>query len=125
MERLDSEFANFLSALRCFEIPSPVIYGLQQLKLNTDWPWGYATGLYCFVSKGEIVYVGRAIGPGGLGSRIASHLGRTELDWVPVLSDPDATVWTFSFDKADAHLVGALEIHLICALDPILNHRCG
>jgi len=125
MERLAAAFQEFDATLRSFGVPAPVAYRVGDLRADTNWPWGYATGLYCFVSGGEVVYVGRAIGA-TLGSRLWSHLtSLDDADWAAVATDDDTQVLTYTFSPTDTHLVAALELFLIRVLQPRFNRHYG
>ena len=122
MKPLDDALAGFAGSLSRFELPDATPRRVSDLLTNTNWPWGYASGLYCFIAHGEVVYIGRALGA-TIGSRIWSHL-RDEA-WADVVEDDDAVVLTYEFESTDAFLVAALELYLIDALKPRFNKHLG
>jgi hypothetical protein len=125
MRQLDEALSGFSKSLARFQMPQPTCRTVGELRADTNWPWGYASGLYCFVAGGDVVYVGRAIGT-SLGSRLWSHLSSLEdPEWAVIAKDPETVVLTYVYGPADAALVAALELHLIEQLHPQFNRRVG
>ncbi|MCG2807629.1 MAG: hypothetical protein L6413_05095, partial [Coriobacteriia bacterium] len=93
MDRLSQALTQFGEHLARFNAREPVQYSLSALRLNTDWPWGHAKGVYCFVRGGRIQYVGRAIGSSSIGARLWSHINSlSDPAWADVINDDGTTV---------------------------------
>lgn len=123
MTSLDDAVTGFETSLREFAAAHPRSFTVGELRADMNWPWGYARGVYCFVSGDDVVYVGRALGC-TLGERVADQL-RAHQDpaWAAIVSDDDTVVLVYEFVEAQTHLAAALEAYLIANLEPEFNLR--
>jgi hypothetical protein len=99
-------------------------FAVGQLLDDTNWEWGFHHGVYCFVSYGEVVYVGRALGS-TLGQRIWNQMqSQEEPGWKAIVTDRQTSVRVFALeDTRNAFMASALEAFLIDRLNPTFNRR--
>jgi hypothetical protein len=120
---LEQELPGFMQSLREFEGFKRQSFKVGELRADSNWPWGYAFGVYCFLVAGRVVYVGRAAG-NTLGERLSDQLRSTsDPGWAAVVTADENTVEVFLVDKDSAHLACALECYLIAKLSPEFNLR--
>ena len=85
---------------------------------NPHWDWGKKHGVYCFISEGTVVYVGRALGS-TLGDRIWNQLhSKEDPEWKAVVEGQQTQVRVFFVDDDDVYMASAFEAFLIGRLDP-------
>jgi hypothetical protein len=120
---LEQEFPNFMVSLREFEGFERRSFTIRELRADSNWPWGYAFGVYCFLVNSRVVYVGRAAG-NTIGERLWDQLRSTsDSDWASVVTNDENTVEVFMVGKDLAHVACALECYLIAKLNPEFNLR--
>ncbi len=125
MPRLEKHVGDFLSALEDNPGFAKLSFSVGELRADSNWPWGKAHGVYCFVVDDEVVYVGRALGK-TLGERLWDQLRSTsDPKWEPVVTRDENRVEVFSVPREWAFLGAALEPYLIDKLKPRLNSRVG
>ena len=125
MAEIDHQVAAFLSEVGTFPGFDRLTFTVGELRADSNWPWGYAFGVYCFVVDDEVVYVGRALGR-TLGQRLWDQLRSiSDPDWKQVVTRDDNRVEVFSVSKEWAFLGAALEAYLIAELSPRFNKRAA
>jgi hypothetical protein len=120
---LEDGLRDFMVSLREFAGFERRSFSVGELRADSNWPWGYAFGVYCFLVDGKVVYVGRAAGK-TIGERLWDQLRSTsDPDWASVVSTDENVVEVFLVDKDSAHLACGLECFLIAKLKPEFNLR--
>lgn len=124
-DTLTTEVAQFMDEVVAFSGFTDTTYTAGELRANSNWEWGYAHGVYCFIHHGEVVYVGRALTT--LGIRIADQL-RSQSDpaWARIVTDDSTEIRVFAVKEAEkdkAYMASALEAYLINRLKPRVNSR--
>jgi hypothetical protein len=113
----------FVDGVRSFEGFQRRVLTVGELRADSNWPWGYAFGVYSFIRAGEVVYVGRAIGK-TLGQRLANQLASLDdPGWAAVVRDQETVVELYEVGHDHLALAAALEVHLIQTLRPQFNSR--
>jgi|GEM_PF-2753767 len=125
---LEEGLRDFMVSLQEFEGFTRQSFTVGQLRADSNWPWGDAYGVYCFLVNGNVVYVGRAAG-NTVGERLWDQLRSTsDPEWARVVSTDENTVEVLLLnkdwaEKRSAHMACALECYLIAKLDPEFNSR--
>jgi hypothetical protein len=114
----------FLTELAQFPGFDESVYKVEDLWADTNWPWGYGHGVYCFAStSGDAHYVGRSLGA-TLGQRIWSQMqSQQDPEWKAVVEDPTTVVRVFAVGDEHVFMASALEAYLIERLKPKFNLR--
>jgi len=114
---------DFTASLHEFEGFEQQSFTIKELRADSDWPWGYGFGVYCFLVEGEVVYVGRAAG-NTIGERLWDQLRSTsDPDWERVVMADETVVKVFLVGEELTHMACALECYLIAKLKPKFNLR--
>jgi len=114
---------DFTSAVHEFEGFGRQSFTIKELRADSNWPWGYSFGVYCFLVEDEVVYVGRAAGK-TIGERLWDQLRSTsDPDWARVVTADDTVVQVFLVGEELTYMVCALECYLIAKLKPKFNLR--
>ena len=114
---------DFTASLHEFEGFDQKYFTIKELMADSDWPWGYAFCVYCFLVEGVVVYVGRAAG-NTIGERLWDQLRSTsDPEWERVVTTDENIVKVFLVGKDLAHMACALECYLIAKLQPKFNSR--
>jgi hypothetical protein len=120
---LEEGLRGFIASLGRFEGFDRRSFSVGELRADSNWPWGYAFGVYCFLVDGRVVYVGRAAGE-TVGERLANQLRSiSDPAWARVVTSDENRVQVFLVDKAWTHMAAALECYLIANLKPEFNLR--
>ncbi|MDZ4180940.1 MAG: hypothetical protein U1E29_17195 [Coriobacteriia bacterium] len=125
MPELDRNIRDFSIALSGHPQFERLSFTASELRADSNWPWAYVHGVYCFVVDGKVVYVGRALGC-TIGQRLWDQL-RSVSDpaWAAVVESDDTRIEVFATDREWAFLGAALEVYLIDRLKPSFNLRVG
>jgi len=114
---------DFTASLHEFEGFEQRSFTIRELRADSDWPWGYGFGVYCFLVAGEVVYVGRAAGK-TIGERLWDQLRSTsDPDWERVVMADETVVEVFLVGEDLTHMACAFECYLIAKLAPKFNSR--
>jgi hypothetical protein len=114
---------DFMTTVHGFEGFERRSFTIKDLTADSNWPWGYAFGVYCFLVEGEVVYVGRAAGK-TVGERLWDQLRSTsDPEWERVVTADENIVEVFLVGQEQLHMACALECYLIASLDPKFNSR--
>jgi len=120
---LVDQLRDFTASVHEFEDFDRKSFTIKELRADSNWPWGYAFGVYCFLVEGEVVYVGRAAGK-TIGERLWDQLRSTsDPDWERVVLADETVVQVFLVGKELTHMACALECYLIANLKPKFNLR--
>jgi hypothetical protein len=89
--------------------------------------WEKEPGIYCFVQKDQVQYVGRATPSVGLGSRVYNQINAFgNRKWDQVIQDDSTFCKVFVFKRDDWHWLASLELNLIEKLErPPFNKKTG
>ena len=87
--------------------------------------WSASPGVYVFISRECIQYVGKAMSSTGLAARVNNGAQEGETAWNGYLADPSAVVVILEVSSQDEIWVPSLEYYLIKSLQPSFNKRLG
>lgn len=115
---------SFVTELGSFDGFDRRRFTVAELRAQKLWgDWAGRRGVYAFVYKGEVVYIGRALGS-TLGERVDSQLrARGDARWVEVVSSAETEVILTICPERLAFLASSLEALLIEKLRPLFNMR--
>ena len=124
-DKLVKKANHWASRISGFQLMKPLRRSIRELRQQPDWSaWSSAPGVYYFVYRGEVVYVGRAYPSTHVGNRVGTNINEySNSEWAEVIRDDDTIVGIWTFPLEDWHWLASLEVWLIDNPRPKFNMR--